>query len=56
MRLSACLGLITAANMLIWFLLQGYVFSYAGASIQADAFFASLAVPRRSSLPYRAAR
>jgi putative peptidoglycan lipid II flippase len=46
MRLSACLGLITAANMLIWFLLQGYVFSYAGASIQADAFFASLAVPQ----------
>jgi putative peptidoglycan lipid II flippase len=38
--------LITAANMLLWFCLQGYVFSYAGASIETDAFFASLAVPQ----------
>lgn len=46
MHLSAYLGLITAANMLLWFCLQGYVFSYVGASIETDAFFASLAVPQ----------
>jgi peptidoglycan biosynthesis protein MviN/MurJ (putative lipid II flippase) len=45
-RVGLVLGAITAANMLLWFLLQGYVLAVTGAGIQADAFFASLAVPQ----------
>ncbi|HZY18411.1 MAG TPA: lipid II flippase MurJ [Ramlibacter sp.] len=45
-RLGLTLGAITAANMLAWFLLQGYVLATTGAGVQADAFFASLAVPQ----------
>ncbi|TFZ00197.1 lipid II flippase MurJ [Ramlibacter humi] len=45
-RLGLLLGAITAANMLLWFLLQGYVLATAGAGAQADAFFASLALPQ----------
>ncbi len=45
-RLGAVLGALTAANMLLWFLLQGYVLAASGAGLQADAFFASLAVPQ----------
>jgi putative peptidoglycan lipid II flippase len=45
-RLGMVLGGITAANMLLWLLLQGYVLAVTGAGSQADAFFASLAVPQ----------
>jgi putative peptidoglycan lipid II flippase len=45
-RLGLLLGGITAANMLAWLMLQGYLLAVVGAGVQADAFFASLAVPQ----------
>jgi putative peptidoglycan lipid II flippase len=45
-RLGMVLGGITAANMLLWFLLQGYVLAESGAGAGADAFFASMGVPQ----------
>lgn len=45
-RTSIQLGAITAANMLLWFLFQGYIVLAKGPGHEADAFFASFAVPQ----------
>ena len=49
MKLGLYLGAITAANMLCWFLFQGYVFA-SGVGPASDAFFASLALPQLIAL------
>jgi putative peptidoglycan lipid II flippase len=46
MRLSFCLGGITAGNMLLWFLFQGLILAEFGPGTETDALFAALAFPQ----------